>query len=132
DVVRKMTSFAQKNLIENNQRVLQYLLENTTVSINHETGEVSPTVRYVDFKNRANNSFIAISQFKVSVLGTEHHIIPDVVLFLNGLPIGVIECKSPKVKEPIPEAIDQMLRYSQQRGDVPEGNAELFYYNQFL
>jgi type I restriction enzyme, R subunit len=132
DVVRKITSFPQKNLIENNQQVLQYLLENTTVSINHETGEDSPTVRYVDFENRANNSFIAISQFKVSVLGTEHHIIPDLVLFLNGLPIAVIECKSPKVKEPIPEAIDQMLRYSQQRGDSPEGNAELFYYNQFL
>lgn len=63
--------------------------------------------------------------------GTEHHILPDVVLSLNGLPIAVIECKSPKVKEPIPEAIDQMLRYSQQRGDSPEGNAELFYYNQF-
>ena len=132
DVVRKLTSFPQKNLIENNRQVLQHLLENTTVSINHATGEASPTVKYVDFKNRGNNSFIAISQFKVSVPGTEHHIIPDVVLFLNGLPIAVIECKSPKVKEPIPEAIDQMLRYSQQRGEGLEGNAELFYYNQFL
>ena len=64
--------------------------------------------------------------------GTEHHIVPDIVLFLNGLPIGVIECKSPKVKEPIAEAIDQLLRYSQQRGRRAEGNAELFYYNQFL
>lgn len=132
DVVRKLTVFSQKSLIENNRQVLQYLLENTTVSINHDTGEASPTVRYVDFTNRGNNSFIAISQFKVSVPGTEHHIIPDVVLFLNGLPIAVIECKSPKVKEPIPEAIDQMLRYSQQRGEGLEGNAELFYYNQFL
>jgi type I restriction enzyme R subunit len=77
EVVRKITSFSQKNLIENNRQVLQYLLENTTVSINHDTGEPSPTVRYVDFENRSNNSFIAISQFKVSVSGTEHHIIPD-------------------------------------------------------
>ena len=132
EVSRRITTFPTRNLIENNKQVLQYLLENTTVSVNHDTGEASPTVRYVDFQNRANNSFIAISQFKVRIPGTEHHIVPDIVLFLNGLPIGVIECKSPKVKEPIAEAIDQMLRYSQQRGEGPEGNAELFYYNQFL
>ena len=49
------------------------------------------------------------------MLGTEHHIVPDIVLFLNGLPVVVIECKSPKVKDAIPEAIDQLLRYSEQR-----------------
>jgi type I site-specific restriction-modification system R (restriction) subunit len=48
------------------------------------------------------------------VLGTEHHIYPDIVLFLNGLPVVVIECKSPKVRDAIPEAIDQLLRYSEQ------------------
>jgi len=132
EVARRITTFSQKNLIENNRQVLQYLLENTTVSVNHETGQASPTVRFVDFQNRANNSFIAISQFKVKIPGTDHHIVPDIVLFLNGLPIAVIECKSPKVKEPIAEAIDQMLRYSQQRGEGPEGNSELFYYNQFI
>lgn len=132
EVVRRITSFSGRSLIENNAQVLQCLLENVTVSVNHLTGEASPTVRYVDFQNRGNNSFIAISQFKVRIPGTEHHIVPDIVLFLNGLPIGVIECKSPKVQEPIAEAIDQMLRYSQQRGEGPEGNAELFFYNQFL
>ncbi len=132
EVVRRITTFPQKNLIENNRQVLQYLLENTTVSVNHETGEQSPTVRFIDFHNRANNSFIAISQFKVKIPGTEHHIVPDVVLFLNGLPVVVIECKSPKAKEPIGEAIDQLLRYSQQRDEGPEGDAELFYFNQFL
>ena len=45
--------------------MLRYLLENTTVSMNHDTGEQSPTVRFVDFHNRTNNSFIAIAQFKV-------------------------------------------------------------------
>ena len=44
----------------------------------------------------------------------------------------VIECKSPKVKEPIPEAIDQLLRYSEQRGAKGEGSAPLFYFNQFV
>ena len=64
--------------------------------------------------------------------GTEHHIIPDVVLFLNGLPVVVIECKSPKANDAIPEAIDQILRYSEQRGAKGEGNPRLFYCNQFV
>ena len=75
----------------------------------------------MDFTTRDNNRFIAVCQFKVRVLGTEHHIIPDVVLFLNGLPVVVIECKSPKVKDAIPEAIDQLLRYSEQRGAKGKG-----------
>lgn len=132
EVIRKITSFDSNSLLENNQKVLNLLVENTTVSRNEETGEVSPTVRYIDFENVENNIFTAISQFKVKVTGTEHHILPDVVLFLNGFPVVVIEAKSPKVKEPINEAIDQLLRYSEQRGNTEEGNKELFYYNQFI
>nr|WP_054549549.1 HsdR family type I site-specific deoxyribonuclease [Lysinibacillus sphaericus] len=132
EVVRKITSFDKNNLIENNQRVLELLLENTTVAKNEITGELSPTVRYIDFDNVENNIFTVISQFKVQVTGTEHHIIPDIVLFINGLPVVIVEAKSSKVKEPIPEAIDQLLRYSEQRDAKGEGNQQLFYYNQFL
>src|SRR5262245_43213250 len=133
EVVKQLTaSFPGTGLIRNNQHVLRLLLENTSVSENRKTGEKSPTVRLVDFAHRDNNSFIAVCQFKVRILGTEHHIYPDIVLFLNGLPVVVVECKSPKVKEPIPEAIDQLLRYSEQRGAKGEGSAPLFYYNQFI
>jgi type I restriction enzyme R subunit len=133
DLVKQLTaSFPSTGLIQNNRHALHLLLENTSVSENRKTGEQSPTVRFIDFKHRDNNSFMAVCQFKVRILGTEHHIIPDIVLFLNGLPIVVIECKSPKVKEPIPEAIDQLLRYSEQRGAKGEGSAALFYFNQFL
>lgn len=132
ELERKITIFQKNSLLENNQQVLHYLLENTTVSKNEQTGELSPTVRFIDFDNLENNSFIAISQFKVAVTGTDHHIIPDIVLFVNGLPLVVVEAKSSKVKEPIPEAIDQLMRYSEQRGDTGEGNKELFFYNQFL
>ena len=116
EVVKRLTaSFPGTGLLENNRYVLNLLLENTSVSRNRQSGENSPTVHFVDFKNRDNNRFIAVCQFNVRVLGTEHHIIPDMVLFLNGLPVVVIECKSPKVKDAIPEAIDQLLRYSEQR-----------------
>ena len=132
ELERKITTFQKSSLLENNQQVLHYLLENTTVSKNEQTGELSPTVRFIDFDNLENNNFTAISQFKVVVSGTDHHIIPDMVLFVNGLPLVVVEAKSSKVKEPIPEAIDQLMRYSEQRGDTGEGNKELFYYNQVL
>lgn len=133
EVVKQLTaSFPSTALLENNKHLFRLLLENTSVSENRKTGEKSPTVRFVDFNQRDNNRFIAVCQFKVRMLGTEHHIVPDIVLFLNGLPVVVIECKSPKLKDAIPEAIDQLMRYSEQRGAKGEGSAPLFYYNQIL
>jgi type I restriction enzyme, R subunit len=133
EAAKQLTAnFPSSNLLQNNQHFYRLLMENTSVTENRKTGEKSPTVRFVDFQNPQNNRFIAVCQFKVRILGTEHHIIPDIVLFLNGLPIVVIEAKSPKVKEPIPEAIEQLLRYSEQRGSRGEGSAQLFYYNQFV
>ena len=133
EVVKQLTgNFPSTNLLENNRHVLDLFLENTSVAENRQTGDKSPTVRFIDFDDRDNNRFIAISQFKVRILGTEHHIIPDITLFLNGLPVVVVECKSPKVKEPIPEAVDQLMRYSEQRGAKGEGSPPLFFYNQFI
>ena len=133
EIIKQLTaSFPSTSLLENNKYLFELLLENTSVTENRQTGEKSPTVQFIDFKQRDNNRFIAVCQFKVRILGTEHHIIPDIVLFLNGLPVVVIECKSPKVKDAIPEAIDQMLRYSEQRGVKGEGSPPLFFYNQFI
>ena len=133
EVIKQLTSnFTGTGLIQNNRQVLNMLIENTSVSENRKTGDKSPTVKFIDFTHRDNNRFIAVCQLKVRILGTEHHIKPDIVLFLNGLPVVVVECKSAKVKDAIPEAIDQMLRYSEQRGAKGEGSPELFYYNQFI
>src|SRR5271167_3541026 len=133
EVVKQLTaSFPSTGLIQNNRHAFNLLLENTSVSENRVSREKSPTVRFIDFDHSKNNRFVAVCQFKVRILGTEYHIIPDIVLFLNGLPVVVIECKSPKVKEPIPEAIDQLPRYSEQCGAKGEGSAPLFYYNQFV
>jgi len=133
EAIKQLTAnFPGTGLIANNRHVFTLLLENTSVSENRKTGDKSPTVKFIDFTHQDNNRFIAICQLKVRILGTEYHIVPDIVLFLNGLPIVVIECKSPKVKDAIPEAIDQMLRYSEQRGARGEGSAPLFYYNQFM
>lgn len=64
-------------------------------------------------------------------------IVPDLVLFVNGIPLVVVECKSPGVAEPLPSAVDQLRRYSNQRKaaceiEDNEGNERLFHTNQFL
>ena len=133
EAVKCLTAnFPAHQLLQNNQHVFRILLEGISVSENRKTGEKSPTVRFVDFTHPQNNRFTAVCQLKVRILGTEHHILPDIVCFLNGLPVVVIEAKSPKVKDPLAEAIDQLLRYSEQRGSKGEGSAPLFYYNQFV
>ena len=132
EVANHITAWQPGSLLENNERIYKLLTEGTSVSRNEITGEQSPKVYYVDYDHPENNTLTAISQFKVNIPGTEHHIIPDIVLFLNGMPVVVVEAKSPKVTEALPEAIDQLMRYSEQRGDVGEGVPALFYYNQFL
>src|SRR5690606_38392592 len=62
---------------------------------------------------------------------------PDLVLFVNGIPLVVVECKSPFSSEPIASAIDQLRRCANRRResgevDINEGNEELFRYSQFL
>jgi type I restriction enzyme, R subunit len=133
EVITKITaSFSSTALLENNREFFNILQDNTSVAENRTTQAKSPTVKIIDFDRPSNNHFLAICQFKVRILGTENHIIPDIVLFLNGLPVVLIECKSPKSQDPIPSAIDQLMRYSEQRGASGEGNQPLFYYNQFI
>jgi type I restriction enzyme R subunit len=129
-VVRRLKEPQANSLFEANREIHELLLENIPVSENRKTGERSPSVYIIDFKNPENNSFIAISQFKVNVPGTEKHIVPDIVLFVNGLPLVVVECKSPSRADPIGEAIEQIFRYSNRR-EEKEGNEKLFWYNLF-
>lgn len=117
-------------LIENNRFVFEKLIENTSAE-NRKTHRPE-TVRFIDFENPKKNEFLAISQFKVNIPGTEKHIIPDIVLFINGLPIGVVECKSAYLPDPIGEAVEQLMRYQNRRGDDKEGNEKLFWYNQLV
>ena len=130
EVIHKLKTPSKNSLLEANQEIHELLLENPTVSENRKTGDKSPTVKIIDFENPENNSFIAISQFKVNIPGTEKHIIPDIVLFVNGIPLVVVECKSPTKSDPINEAIEQLKRYSNRRG-AKEGNEKLFWYNLF-
>ena len=130
-IVRELTTpNITGGLLENNRYIHEKLLENTSAE-NRKTGKPE-TVKFIDFSNPDANEFLAVSQFKVNIPGTERHIIPDVILFVNGLPLVLVECKSAYLPDPMGEAIEQLMRYQNRRGDEPEGNQKLFWYNQLL
>ena len=132
DVYRKVTTYSSGSLLENNGSIFQRLTGNEIVADDLKTGKKSKTVKIIDFEAPQNNTFTAISQYKVQILGTDKFVFPDVCLFINGIPVSVIECKADTVKEPIEAAIEQLNRYAEQKGHEGQGNKELFFHNQIL
>jgi type I restriction enzyme R subunit len=128
---------ANVSLLEANKQVFEKLIgiTKTTVAKNEVTGEDNPLVKLVDFKYWENNEFVAINQFRVVTPGGPREgIIPDIVLFVNGLPFCVVECKDVDVADPISSAVDQIMRYANTREDdfgIKEGEERLFHYNLF-
>ena len=129
-----------RQILENNEEVYDRITEGLSAD-NEESGEINCPVRLIDWRdvdaydgpNATDNDFLAISQYKVRIPGKEEYIIPDIVLFVNGLPLVVIECKAPDITEPMAEGIDQLMRYQNRRGaEELEGVPELFYFNQII
>ncbi len=131
------TEKANLSLLEANKQVFEKLIgvTKTTVAKNEVTGEENPLVKLIDFKNWDSNEFIAVNQFRIDTPGAARSaIIPDIVLFVNGLPFSVVECKDVDVADPISSAVDQIMRYANTREDdfgIKEGEERLFYYNLF-
>ena len=105
-VVRDMMRTPFANLIEANQGIWEILNKCVSVMQDLGKGNKGQTVRIIDFDNPDNNEFLCVNQFKVS--GPNQNIIPDIVLFVNGLPLAVIECKSPYVTNPMEAGIQQI------------------------
>jgi len=124
-------------LMEANQAATELLLTGVSVEgLPHWDGGRNQTVRFIDWDNPENNTFRVVNQFRVDEPGGQAHrfIVPDLVLFLNGIPLAVVECKSPYLSAPMEEAIEQLQRYSNQRDwlDGNEGNEKLFHTNQLM
>ncbi len=77
-------------------------------------GGKEKTVALIDFDHPEKNDFLVINQFRGDVPGGKTFISPDILLFVNGIPLVVVECKSPKISNPMEEGINQLLRYSNQ------------------
>lgn len=142
EAVAAITRIARPKLIEANQVATELLLLGITVDgLPGWDGGRGQTLRYIDWDTPGNNSFAVVSQYRVDCPpgynSGKAFIVPDLVLLVNGIPLVVVECKSPAVPEPLAEAIDQLRRYSNQRHaqhevDSNEGNEPLFFTNQLL
>ncbi|OYU79940.1 MAG: restriction endonuclease subunit R [Flavobacterium sp. BFFFF1] len=85
------------------------------------------TLQYIDWYNFENNVFHVTEEYQVMRTGTTDCYRPDIVLFVNGIPLCIIECKRPDIKEPIGEAISQHIR-----NQYEDGVRNLYVYSQLL
>ena len=144
DRIRRITEKLEKaeghRLMEVNESATRLLLKGTEIDglPGWNFGRNQP-VRFIDFETPANNDFLVINQFKVELTSGRGHVIPDAVLFVNGIPVSVAEFKSPGIENPLHEAINQLLRYTNQRKELfptlyteNEGVERLFHTNQLL
>lgn len=142
EAVAAITRLGTHNLMEANQKATELLIKGLTVEgLPGWDGGRGQTIRYIDWDTPAHNRFTVVNQYRVDCPAgfnsAKAFIVPDLVLLVNGLPLVVVECKSPSMPEPLADAVDQLRRYSNQRKaayevDENEGNEALFATNQLV
>ena len=94
DAYRSITRTEGPTLENNNRGFHRMLVEGVTVEFRTRDGAMrGAQVRVIDFENPDNNDWLAVNQFTVTEDNNTRR--PDIVLFVNGLPLGVIELKNP-------------------------------------
>ena len=120
-----------EGLLTANERLYNHLLYGISVTEFVDGKKASPTVALIDWQNPANNSFVFTEEFTVTRSGGVENRRPDIVCFVNGIPLVVIEAKRPdgnaKKGPTIDEGISQSLR-NQRHDEIPL----LFAYSQLL
>ncbi|MBP6497331.1 MAG: type I restriction endonuclease subunit R [Campylobacteraceae bacterium] len=104
-------------LIQNNRDFHQMLLQGVSVEIKKDEESRGDVVKLIDFENPKNNDFVIVNQFTIK--GTKGNRRPDVVVFINGLPVSVIELKNPADENAdIFKAYNQLQTYKDEIEDL--------------
>lgn len=147
EAVRKLVDEPFRSLIITNEALYELLTLGTSLSETINGDTFSPSLHYIDWHNPENNVYYFTDEFSVEKRGSHEHRRPDIVLFINGIPLVVIECKRSDMageaeqrhpnavgeNEPghitksIAEAISQMIR-NQNDTEIPQ----LFVFSQLL
>ena len=99
--VAGLTRLSATSLLEANQKATELLINGTTVEgLPGWDGGRDQRIQYIDWENWDKphaNDFVVVSQFRVDIPGTQSRkcIVPDEVLFVNGIPLALVECKKP-------------------------------------
>lgn len=125
EAFRKLTRPDLPSLVANNHSIHKYLVEGVPVEYQRADGSIGgDLVRALDYDDTENNEFLAVNQFTVVEGRYERR--PDIVLFVNGLPLAVIELKSATAESAtIWSAFNQLQTYKEQ---IPS----LFAFNEAL
>ena len=110
--VKAVTQVPATGLAEANEALYTSLTYGIALEQDRGEGRRSHTVRFLDFDDPGRNEWVVTRQYRV--LGSKKHVIPDVVVFVNGLPLAVVECKSPTIGDAWKgEAVKQLRRYQE-------------------
>ena len=125
EVLRKMQQTETPSLIEENRRLHRYLIEGVPVEVAREDGSIGGDVaRLIDFVDVDANDWLAVNQY--TVIEGQKNRRPDVVLFVNGLPLAVIELKNPGDENAtLDGAFNQLQTYKDQIPSLFRTNAAL-------
>jgi len=120
--ISEITSVSGNSLMEINQGIWD-LLKGETLSLKQVIDGLEDyhPVSFIDYRNPDNNEFLVVNQIKYH--GRLQHSIPDVMVYVNGLPLALIECKSPTALDAWEKAYND-LKYYQKNSE------KLFHYNQ--
>ena len=125
EVLRKMQQTETPSLIEENRRLHRYLIEGVPVEVAREDGSIGGDVaRLIDLADVDANDWLAVNQY--TVIEGQKNRRPDVVLFVNGLPLAVIELKNPGDENAtLNGAFNQLQTYKDQIPSLFRTNAVL-------
>jgi type I restriction enzyme R subunit len=125
EVLAKLTQAETPALIEENRRLHRYLVEGVPVEVRRADGSIGgEQARLLDFDKPDANDWLAVNQF--TVIENKANRRPDVVIFVNGLPLGVIELKNPGDENAtLDGAFNQLQTYKTQIGSLFRTNATL-------
>ena len=124
DALQQVISLGIPSQLSANRYFHQLLVAGVPVQYNKDGDTRGDFVRLIDWTNASNNEWLAVNQF--SIKGPHHTRRPDIILFVNGLPLVLLELKNPADEAAdIWKAYDQIQTYKEQIPDV-------FQYNELL
>ncbi len=125
EAIRKIRNFETNDVFTNNMHFHKYLVEGVEVVELIDGETIYNTIKLIDYNNIENNDWLVVNQLQITEDGTKK--IPDTIVYVNGIPLVVMELKS-TLREDVgtQEAYNQLMNYKEVH--IPT----LFYYNAFL
>ncbi|MBC6415626.1 MAG: type I restriction endonuclease subunit R [Bdellovibrionales bacterium] len=128
NAVNKLKDLPFEGLIPTSEKIFDLLTLGTSFVETIKGNNKSYDLNYIDWENPENNAYHVTDEYNVETKRfNEQHRRPDIILFINGIPVVIIECKSPAITDPIEEAISQHIR-NQKKHEIPH----LFVFSQIL